>query len=122
MDNKVLISELKDAVKQFCEDRNWNQFHDPKELSIGISTEANELLDIFRFKNKEQMVQQLSDPKTRKEISSELADVFYFILRFSQMNNIDLSDALARKIKINDKKYPIEKAWGNNSKSKEYID
>ncbi len=122
MDDITPISELKSTIKQFCEARNWDQFHDPKELAIGISTEANELLDIFRFKNRSQMLEQLKDPKTREAISSELADVFYFILRFSQMNNIDLSEALARKMEINEIKYPINKAHGNNAKSTEYID
>ncbi len=59
------ISELIDKVKSFCEDREWNQYHNPKDLAIGISTEANELLDIFRFQNSEDMEKIMNDPEKK---------------------------------------------------------
>lgn len=119
MDNKTTIDELKEMVKEFCETRNWNQFHNPKDLAIGISTEANELLQIFRFKSEEDM-RQLMSSERKDEIEEELADVFYFVLRFAQMNNIDLSQAVKNKIDKNNKKYPVEKAKGCNKKYNEY--
>ena len=119
MDNKTTIEDLKNLVKKFCEDRDWDQFHDPKELAIGISTEANELLEIFRFKDKKQM-QELMNSSRKQEVSDELADVFYFILRFAQMNDIDLSTAVKNKIEKNNKKYPVEKARGSNKKYNEH--
>ena len=120
MDDKITINEVKNIVKKFCDDRNWNQFHDGKELSIGISTEAGELLDYFRFKNKEQIKELLDNKETRKKISHELVDVFYFVLRFAEIYNIDLSEELKEKIKKNELKYPIEKAKDCNKKYTEY--
>lgn len=119
MDRKTTIEELKEMVKEFCEARDWNQFHNPKDLAIGISTEANELLQIFRFKSEEDM-RQLMSSERKDEIEEELADVFYFVLRFAQMNNIDLSQAVKNKIDKNNKKYPVEKAKGCNKKYNEY--
>jgi len=114
------IIELQEMVKKFCDDRDWEQFHNPKDLAIGISTEANELLDMFRFKSEEQVKMMFETPSKKEAISDELADTFYFILRFAQMNDIDLSEALVRKIKKNNEKYPVEKVTGKNLKYKEY--
>lgn len=119
MDNKVTIEELKNKVKEFCEKRDWDQFHNPKELAIGISTEANELLQLFRFKSEEDMKNLMGSDK-RIEVEEELADIAYFVLRFAQMNNIDLSSAVSKKIEKNDKKYPVEKSKGCNKKYDEF--
>lgn len=114
------IMDLEKQIKNFCEVRDWTQFHNPKDLAIGISTEANELLDIFRFKSKEQIEEMMSNPETRGKISDELADTFFFLLRFAQMNDIDLVEALNRKLKKNNEKYPVEKVAGKNLKYNEY--
>ena len=119
MDNKTTLDELKIKVKEFCEARDWDQFHNPKELAIGISTEANELLQIFRFKSEEDMKRLMTSDK-RIEVEEEIADVLYFVLRFAQMNNIDLSSALYSKIDKSDKKYPVDKVKGCNKKYNEY--
>lgn len=119
MDNKCTIEELKNKVKDFCEARDWDQFHSPKELAIGISTEANELLQIFRFKSEEDMKKLMASDK-RKEVEEEVADVLYFVLRFAQMNDIDLSQVVIDKIDKNDKKYPVDIVKGNNKKYNEY--
>jgi NTP pyrophosphatase (non-canonical NTP hydrolase) len=119
MDKTTTLEELKNKVKEFCEDRDWDQFHNPKELAIGISTEANELLQIFRFKSEEDMKNLMNSAK-RTEVEEELADVLYFVLRFAQMNNIDLSTAVENKIEKNNQKYPVEKAKGCNKKYNEY--
>ena len=119
-DEQVTLEELKNKVKEFCEKRDWDQFHNPKELAIGISTEANELLQIFRFKSEEDMKKVMGSDK-RIEVEEELADVLYFVLRFAQMNNIDLSSAVSNKIEKNDKKYPAEKVKGCNKKYDEYV-
>lgn len=120
MDSITTISGLKDIVKRFCEERDWDQFHSPKELAIGLSTEANELLQLFRFKTEEQMKKQIACNESREKITQELADVFFFVLRFAQMNNIDLSDTLKRKMELNAEKYPVEKVRGRNEKYNEY--
>lgn len=119
MDKNITIEELKNVVKQFCEDREWDQFHNPKELAIGIATEAGELLQRFRFKSKEDMMKMMQS-STKQAVEEELADVLYFVLRFAQMNDIDLSDALVSKVRKNDGKYPVQKAKGCNKKYDEY--
>lgn len=119
MDDETTIKDLKGKVQKFCEDRDWNQFHNPKDLAIGISTEANELLDIFRFKDEAEIKQMMCDPKKRERIGEELADVLYFVIRFAQMNNFDLSDELQKKIKKNEEKYPILRSKGSNKKYNE---
>lgn len=118
MQNKN-IEEMIKLVQDFCEARDWDQFHNPKDLAIGISTEANELLDIFRFKSEEQM-QSIMNSSKKEHVEEELADIFFFVLRFAQMNNIDLHQILIDKIDKNNKKYPVEKAKGNNEKYREF--
>ena len=117
MDDKITISELKKSVQKFCEVRDWDKFHGPKDLAIGISTEANEILQHFRFKSEEESKKLLED---KPEIAEELADVFYFLLRFSQMYDIDLSEELENKLNKNDLKYPVDKVKGLNKKYSEY--
>lgn len=116
MDDETTIEDLKYIVKEFCEDRDWSQYHNPKDLAIGISTEANELLEIFRFKSESEIKDLLKNSKKRTQIEDELADVFFFILRFAQMNDIDLETTLKRKVKINKEKYPTDLFKGSNKK------
>lgn len=114
-----MVEELIDKVKSFCEERDWDQFHNPKDLAIGISTEANELLDIFRFKSTDDINEIMSNIEKREHVEEELADVFFFVLRFAQMNHIDLKDSLDMKIKKNAEKYPSEIVKGKNVKYNE---
>ncbi len=107
------------AVKQFCEDRDWDQFHNPKDLAIGMSTESNELLDLFRFKREEDMMIMLADDQVRQRIAHELADVFFFLTRFAQRFDFDLLEILQAKLAVNAEKYPIHKARGSNRKYNE---
>ena len=116
MDNKTTIFDLEQRIKKFCEERDWDQFHNPKDLAIGISTEANELLDIFRFKTNEQMVKMFQDSVIKVNIEDEIADVLFFILRFAQMNHLDLEQCLNDKLIKNAKKYPVDKIKGKNLK------
>lgn len=119
MDSKTNIQELKEKVKKFCEDRDWDQYHNPKDLAIGIITESSELLDIFRFKSEKEIEEMFHIKEKREKISEEMADVFYFLLRLAQKYNIDLSNELNKKLEQNHKKYPIEKAKGSNKKYNE---
>lgn len=117
---QVSLDYYNDLIRTFCEKRDWDQFHNPKDLAIGISTEANELLDLFRFKTISQIDAMLADPIKRDAIGQELGDVFFFLIRFAQMNHFDLLDELENKIKINEEKYPIEEAKGSNLKYNEH--
>ena len=119
MDNNTNILKLKQMVQKFCEERNWDQFHTPKELAIGISTEAGELLQLFRFKTEEDQKEMMNNDHKREVISDELSDVLYFVLRFAQMYGFDLSTSLEKKIAKNNEKYSIEKSYNNNKKYNE---
>lgn len=114
--NEVTVKELISKVQNFCEERDWNQFHNPKDLAIGISTEANELLDIFRFKSEKEIEEIFSIDSKRKAIEEELADTLFFVLRFAQMNDMDLGKILDDKIAKNAEKYPVDKIKGKNLK------
>ena len=115
------LQELQQLVEHFCTDREWDQFHNPKDLAIGISTEANELLDIFRFKSEGQMEAMMSDDKKREHIGEELGDIFFFLLRFAQRNGFDIKDCLEDKIRKNNEKYPVESVKGSNLKYTERV-
>jgi len=119
MDKKATIDSAKKIVQKFCEARNWDQFHNPKELAIGIATEAGELLQCFRFKTDEES-KNIWSTKKGLAVNEELADVFYFTLRMAQLYNIDLIDELKNKIEKNEKKYPIEKSKNCNKKYDEF--
>ena len=117
MDDTVTrIVELKQMVKQFSEERDWDQFHNAKDLVIGIVTEASELLEAFRFKSEQEVEDMFKDDTQVRNIRDELADIFYFALRLAQKYDIDVSKSLDDKIKDNAKKYPIQKAKGSNKK------
>ena len=118
-DSQTPILELKSLVKKFCKDRDWDQFHGAKDLAIGLITESSELLEIFRFKNETEISEALSDPEKREDISNELADCLFFILRFSERFNFDLSEGLNKKLALSAEKYPVAKFRGSNKKYNE---
>ncbi len=114
------LDYLINIIRIFCNDRDWDQFHNPKDLAIGISTEASELLDCFRFQNEEQSKALFYDVVKREKIEDEFADTLFFLLRFADKNGIDIVKVVEQKIEKNIAKYPVEKARGNNQKYTEY--
>ena len=108
-DKTHTLEDLKKAVARFCEERNWDKEHKPKELAIGVVTEASELLEIFRFLSEKESLAVTQNPKTRNQISEELADTLCFLLRFAQLYKFDLTESLKKKLKKNAKKYPALK-------------
>jgi len=116
MDDNTNLQKLKDRIKKHCDDRDWDQFHGAKDLAIGVSTEAAELLEHFRFKSEKEVEEMFKDLKKKEEIGEEMIDVIWFIFRMAQKYNIDISEAFDKKIEKSEKKYPIEKAKGSNKK------
>ena len=119
-DSERKVYELKEKIREFCDARDWDQFHNAKDLAIALSIEASELLEIFRWKNLEEVEALFSNEKKREDIEDEMADVLYFLLRMAQMYDLDLSDALDKKMVKNNMKYPVEKAKGSNKKYNEF--
>ncbi len=118
-DDQTKMAELKEEVKKFCEIRDWDQFHNPKDLAVAVITEASELMEIFRFKSDEECEEMLRDGLKREKIADELSDVLYFILRFAQKYDFDMTSEFFRKMKSNEEKYPSEKFRGSNKKYSE---
>lgn len=118
-DNQAHIKDLKEEVKKFCEMRDWDQFHNPKDLAVAVITEASELMEIFRFKSDAECEEMLRDELKRQKIADELSDVLYFILRFAQKYDFDLTSEFYRKMQSNEEKYPSEKFRGSNKKYSE---
>ena len=118
-DKERKIQEIKDFVKKYCEERDWDQFHNAKELAIALVLEAGELLDPFRFKSEKEIEELFKNPKKREEIEEEMADILYFLTRLAQRYNIDLAEAFDKKMEKNAKRYPLEKARGSNKKYNE---
>jgi len=122
MDHKTNIYELKEKVKCFCEERDWDQYHNAKELAIGIVTESSELLGNFRFKSEEEVNDMFKDELKRQELTEEMADVLFFLLRLAQKYDIDLTTEFNNKIKKNHENYPLDKSKGSNQKYTEFKD
>ena len=116
MDDKTTIAELKRLAKDYRDERDWEQFHDPKNLAEDISIEAAELLEHFLWKDKAQVAEYLADASNKAEIADELADVIHAALLMSVQTGIDISDVFKTKMEKNAKKYPIEKARGKATK------
>lgn len=116
MASKGNLEELEREIKHYCEERDWDKFHNAKDLAIGISTEAAEILEHFRFKSEKEVEEMFKDTNKRNEIAEEMADVLYFLLRLAQRYDIDMYVELKKKLEKNRKRYPVEKARGSNKK------
>jgi NTP pyrophosphatase (non-canonical NTP hydrolase) len=106
VDQSTSIQALKQEVIAFRDQRDWKQFHDPKNLAMGMSIECAELQELFLWKNGEEIGQMLESPTGKERVSQELADVFVFLLYLADACQVDLSEAVARKLELNEhKKY-----------------
>lgn len=116
------LTDLTKLVDEFCDDRDWKKFHNIKDLAIGLSIEASELLQIFLWKDSDEVNSVLKNPDKIEDIEDEVADVLFFLLRIAHLNDIDLQAALKKKIIKNSLKYPISKFKGSNKKYNEIQD
>ena len=100
--------EIIQALLKFRNERDWEQFHNPKDLALAISIESAELLELFLWKKAE-------DANTEK-VKEELADIFSFAFLLAEKYEFDVKDIVLEKIKTNEKKYPVDKAKGTSKK------
>lgn len=105
------IKKLTDKAVEFRDERNWKQFHNPKDLAISLSLEANELLENFQWKDSSEAINT-----NMENIKDELADVVVYSLLLASELDLDLDEIVSSKIEKNKKKYPVEKAYGVNTK------
>ena len=108
------VNELKLRLREFAEDRDWDQFHSPKNLSMALSAEVAEIVEHFQWLTEEQS-KNLSQDKL-DEVETELADTLIYLIRLADKLDIDLLAAANSKIEINEQKYPVDKAKGNAKK------
>jgi len=113
-DTITTLLTAKKAMANFVQQRDWQQFHTPKNLSMSIAIEAAELMEKFQWSSVEESVNLVD--REKKQISHEIADIFSYLLSFCNLHEIDLALALENKLKINAKKNPIEKVKGSFEK------
>ena len=105
------INHYKNKIQEFADERNWEQYHNPKNLVMALSGEVGELTEIFQWQNAEES-KNLSD-KDLQSAKEEIADIFIYLLRISDKLGINVEDAVNEKLEINASKYPIELAKDN---------
>jgi len=120
--NKKLdsIELLRDRLREFAKERDWDQFHTPKNLSMALIAEAAELVEHFQWVDGR--FSHLLDDKVRPAVEEEIADIFIYLVRIADKLGIDLYSAAERKIVINAAKYPADKVRGSARKYTEYED
>lgn len=110
----VRLSDLEEAAVRFAEERDWAQFHTPKDLALSLTLEAAELAELMQWKDGEELRAHLA--KNREALEDELADVLWYTLLLSHYQGIDLAAAFERKLAKNAAKYPVDKARGSAAK------
>jgi NTP pyrophosphatase (non-canonical NTP hydrolase) len=111
-DANTSLDDLKALVRQFVEERDWQPFHSPKNLAMGVAVEAAELMECFLWVDLPGSYQVTQDAKRREAVADEMADIFCYLLNLSNVTGIDLSEALQTKMVKNAQKYPAEKYKG----------
>jgi len=107
-DQDTTISELRLLVRRFVEARDWQQFHNPKDLCISLSIEAAELLEEYQWMNAEEVAEAAEDPEARARVAAELADVLIYAMSLANALDIDVASSIEQKLDANDRKYPPE--------------
>ncbi|MFG2656073.1 nucleotide pyrophosphohydrolase [Streptomyces sp. NPDC048425] len=112
----MTIGSLQQSLAHFAAERDWEQFHTPKNLSMALAGESGELLEIFQWLTPEESTAVMDDPTRAVRVREEMADVFAYLLRMADVLELDLEQALADKIEINRGKYPAHLARGRADK------
>ena len=115
-DATTTVAEMKERVLAFARERDWEQFHTPKNLSMALAAEAGELMEHFLWSTSEQSRAIAEEGMKRAKIAEELADVVIYALEFANVTGLDLAAVIEAKMTTNAKKYPVEKARGRADK------
>ena len=108
------IRDLTTKIRKIAQDRDWEQFHNPKDLALSLVLESTELLEHFQWRNGKELDEYIKTHK--EEVSEEVADVIYWALRMGDVLGVDIKQVLEKKLAKIEKKYPVEKAKGNHKK------
>ncbi len=118
MVTETYLKDLQNRLRQFARDRDWEQFHAPKNLAMALAVEAGELMEHYQWLSEEQS--EKLDADKLKTVGFEVADVFIFTVRLADRMGIDLDELVEQKIKLNEQKYPVDKVRGSAKKYTEY--
>jgi len=110
------LIELRDKLRSFASERDWEQFHTPKNLAMALSGEVGELNEIFQWLTDKQSSEIANDPTKLQHTREEIADIQLYLIRLADKLNIDIAEAASEKIDINKSKYPIDKSHGSAKK------
>ena len=113
MDPNALAARL----RTFARERDWEQFHTPKNLAMALSVEAGELMELFQWLTPEESRAVADDPAGARRLQEELADVLIYLVRLADVLGVDLEEAVEAKLQTNAGKYPIHLAYGNATKA-----
>jgi dCTP diphosphatase len=108
------LNVLRERIVQFADERDWDQFHNPKNVVMALAVEAAELLEHFQWRTPDEAANL--DPETKEAVALEAADVLLYLLRLCDKLGIDLAAAAQRKLALNEQKYPADKARGRSTK------
>jgi NTP pyrophosphatase (non-canonical NTP hydrolase) len=111
-DDATTVATLREAMRRFVSERDWDQFHSPKNLAMGLAIEAAELMEHFLWIDNAESRQVAQDPAQRAAIGEEMADVACYLLAMANVMGLDLSEAIVNKLEKNAVKYPAEKFRG----------
>jgi len=114
------VTELTTLVRAFADNRDWQQFHTARNLVLALVGETGELAAEFQWISDDNIVSALQDADKREAVSSELADVFIYLLRLADVIGINLVEELGKKIMVNEERYPVDKARGSAAKYTKY--
>ena len=116
------LTFLQELLRQFVHDRDWEQFHTPRNMILALMGEVGELAELFQWLSDEKASTIMRDPVLAGRVQEELADVFSYVLRLSDVLGINLGKALTAKIRVNAQRYPVERARGNATKYTDFVD
>lgn len=118
----VDVEALSQALAVFASERDWDQFHSPKNLVMALTGEVGELSELFQWMPEEESKRAASDPRLAQSVRDELADVLLYVVRLATVLGVDLNSAVAHKLIANATKYPVSKARGTSKKYTELGD
>jgi NTP pyrophosphatase (non-canonical NTP hydrolase) len=110
------VKNLAASLQRFVDDRDWQQFHSPKNLLLALTGEVGELCEVFQWMSEADSVAAAKHPATAQAVKDELADVLMYLVRLSSVLGVDLNEAVTSKLALNDQKYPVDKAKSTSKK------
>ena len=122
MTDQLDIEQIKSLLRVYAADRDWNKYHNPKNLAMSLACESGELLEIFRWLTGDEATHAKQDAECKEQVAHELADILLNAIRLADLMDINLAEAIRTKFAINEKNYPAERVRGSAKKYDQYQD